>query len=117
MLGLFVVIAGCGKGDGRDYSVADCIQALKDPDPNVRYTAASTLQKYGPKAQEAVPALTEALGDSDTNVRMRAAYALGAIGAPAAGAVPALTKAQRDREKLVREAATSALKQVQPKKR
>lgn len=116
MLGLLVVIAGCGKSGGRDYSVSGCIRSLKDPDPKVRYTAANTLQKYGPKAQEAVPALTEALDDSDTNVRMRAAYALGAIGAPAADAVPALTKAQRDKEKLVREAATYALKQLQSKK-
>lgn len=112
---LLAVLGGCGKNSGRDYSVAGSIAALKDPDPKVRYTAASTLQKYGPQAQEAVPALIEALGDSDQNVRMRAAYALAAIGNPAQEARPALEKARRDPEKMVRDAAAYALKKLQSK--
>src|SRR5690348_7373053 len=57
---LAVLAAGCGKAK-KDYTVEQMIKDLKDPDHDVRYTAAEVLGDYGPKAKTAVPALREAL--------------------------------------------------------
>lgn len=54
------------------------LAVLKDPDPELRRTAAQSLGKIARK--EAVPALVEALRDSDAGVRRNAAWALGMIG-------------------------------------
>src|SRR5438445_12820823 len=56
---------------------------LKDPNPELRRTAAQSLGKIARK--EAVPALMEALCDPDAGVRRHAAWALGMIGEDAVG--------------------------------
>jgi len=56
------------------------IDALKDQNEAVRTEAAHALEKIGPEAKTAVPALIEALKDEDKNVRQEAANALGKIG-------------------------------------
>jgi HEAT repeat protein len=53
---------------------------LKDADPQVRYQAAYTLSRMGPRIRRAFPALKEALKDSDPSVRQYAAEALGYTG-------------------------------------
>jgi HEAT repeat protein len=54
------------------------LAVLKDPDPELRRTAAQSLGKLARK--ETVPALVEALRDPDAGVRRHAAWALGMIG-------------------------------------
>ena len=51
------------------------IMAIKDPDKDVRQSAAWALQYIGPDAVDAVPALTEALADTDKVVGQSAAWA------------------------------------------
>ncbi len=52
------------------------VDALKDPNENVRYTAAAWLGKLGSVAQEAIPALKETVKDKHEFVRRHAAEAL-----------------------------------------
>src|SRR5436305_3900381 len=51
-------------------------QALHDPDPVVRKTAADALRRMGEDAEVALPALTELLRDPDPHVRASAAHAI-----------------------------------------
>jgi len=115
---LIVLLAGCGKKDQTDYSVPGLIGQLKDKDPDMRYSAARSLGRYGAEAKPAIPALVEALKDESPMVRMGAAYGLGDIGPDAKDAVPALKQALKDRDKKVIEAAAYALKRIEapPKK-
>src|SRR6266513_4841194 len=55
---------------------------LKDPNPELRRTAAQSLGKIARK--EAVPALLNACLDQDPGVRRQAAWALGMIGSSTA---------------------------------
>lgn len=71
-------------------AVPALIDALHDPNPDVRSRAAGAIARMGPPAKEAVPNLIVALADPDWKVRRSAARALGQIGAGAAEAVPAL---------------------------
>ena len=84
------------------------VAVLKDPNPELRRTAAQSLGKIARK--EAVPALVEALRDPDAGVRRHAAWALGMIGEDALGPdrspLPALLF---DADAGVREAAAAAL--------
>ncbi|TAL12770.1 MAG: HEAT repeat domain-containing protein [Nitrospirae bacterium] len=84
------------------------LAVLKDPNPELRRTAAQSLGKIARK--EAVPALLEALRDPDAGVRRQAAWAMGMIGEDAVGPdrsplAPLLFDADPD----VREAAATAL--------
>lgn len=54
---------------------------LKDPNPSIRLSAASTLGQIGTTPREAVPDLERALGDAEIEVRLWAAHALLRIGA------------------------------------
>jgi HEAT repeat protein len=67
------------------------IEALKNE--KAAYWAALVLNRIGPEAQDAVPALTELLGDKRPQVRREAVLALAEIGNSAAPAVPLLVKA------------------------
>jgi hypothetical protein len=118
LIGLHILIvgsAGCGKDPPKeDYSVSGFVTQLKDKDPNMRYSAARSLGKFGPEAKAAIPALVESLkGDESPLVRMGAAYALGDMGADAAEALPALKQAANDRDPEVRKAAAYAVKHIQ----
>jgi hypothetical protein len=59
--------------------VPDLIVLLKDPDPDIRSSAAYALYQLGPAAQEAVPALIQSLEDPEAN--SNAFGALRALGA------------------------------------
>lgn len=72
------------------------IDALKDPNAEVRDRAAQALARMGPPARQAVPQLIAALQDPDWKVRRSAARALGQIGPDAEKAVPALIEIIRD---------------------
>jgi len=110
-LALLAAAGGCG---GRDpYGVPALSEALKDPNPDTRYTAANLLGQHGSAARSAMPALCEALKDTDANVRMRAAYSLADIG-PDASAMPLLIEALKDPNRQVRMAAASALPAIGP---
>lgn len=54
-------------------------EALGDPDPRVRWAAAVELERLGPLAREAVPALREASRDAETGVAAAARRALAAV--------------------------------------
>jgi tricorn protease-like protein len=65
-----------------DDPVADLVKALGDDNALIRKRAAVALQRLGPAARPAVPALQKALIDKDPEVRTAAAAALRAIGGP-----------------------------------
>jgi HEAT repeat protein len=104
--------------------------ALADKNLNARYFAASTLQKIGPLAASAVPALIKALSTHPAtepgldgppryyqDARSVAADALGSIGPAAKAAVGRLREvAARDEAPEVRGAATEALKKIEAAK-
>jgi HEAT repeat protein len=88
------------------------IKALKSADVDVRRQAAVALEKLGPDAKSAVPALQAALRDPDQFVRRFAARALGAIGPAAAPAVNDLVQMLRAENREEAEAAVSALAKI-----
>jgi HEAT repeat protein len=113
---LALLAGACSRGVQRiDYSVEKLTSTLKDKDPNMRYWAAESLGRYGPKAHVAVPNLIEALKDENHMVRMGAAYALGEMGSAAESARPELQEVAKDSDTSVRQAATHALKQIAAK--
>src|SRR5262249_30913902 len=69
------------------------VERLKSPDAKKRVEAAQAIEKIGPAAKDAVPALIQTLKDNDPDVREGAARALGEIGPGAKDAVPALVDA------------------------
>jgi len=97
-----VIISQLGQAQSPLPYLELLVKALEDAEPGetgsqVRYSAASAIQKIGPYSEEAVPALITCLGDSDWRVRSAAAGALGAIGRKAKDAVEPLRKL-RDNE-------------------
>ena len=71
-----------------DTSVRALAKALvKDEDKQTRFTAALSLARIGPAAEEAVPALKDALKDNDRYVRGYGVEALKYIGTPEAKSV------------------------------
>jgi hypothetical protein len=69
-------------------SVATLSRAIKDPDPQARFSAALSLAQIGPAAEAAVPALQDALYDENRYVPGYAVEALERIATP--GAIKAL---------------------------
>jgi HEAT repeat protein len=95
------------------------VATLKDEDAMLRLQAARGLAWLGPKAGEAVPALTAALKDQDVKVRVQALYALSEVGEPGKAAVPTileLLEPARSEKVEVRNAAVSALVKLQAAK-
>jgi len=88
------------------------INALHDPDREVRQSAAfglSTLSFMGGNARPAIPALIETLKDNYLPARCAAAMALRQIHAEPELVVPALVESLRDRDFQVRAHAANAL--------
>jgi len=90
-------------------AVVAVVAALKHPDKDVRMRATWILQRIGPGAEAAVPALVEALADGgDWWMKRNALAALGAIGPRAGAALPAVIEAMDDAEERHRAAAAIA---------
>lgn len=84
------------------------VQALQDPDVQVRVRAARVLGNVGVSDPAVVPALTRAVKDSAAEVRVEAILALLKLGPDAREALPALTEAEQDEDERVRSCATRA---------
>jgi HEAT repeat protein len=95
--------AGIGAQDtSEEKPIAPLLEALREPQPEARLKALQAIEKLGPQAVEAIPALVDTLGDGEAEVRAAAAGALGAIGPAAESAIPALIKALADRGIVIR---------------
>ena len=94
-----------------DDTVRRLIDALKDPDFEVRQNLAAALAKTGPRV---VPLLREALKDKLVERRSGAAYALGLLGDAARPALPELLDALSDPDTDVRRQASYAVVRVVP---
>src|SRR5262245_65752000 len=90
------------------------VEALKDPDPDVRQNLGSALAKIGP---DAVEPLVEALKGDNPDRRAGAAYTLGLIGPAAKTALPALLEALKDDAVEVRRQASYAIARLIPDNR
>jgi HEAT repeat protein/beta-lactamase regulating signal transducer with metallopeptidase domain len=96
---------GARQHDTTSIAVPALIQALKDPDVEVRRAAVSSLNNL--QDPRAVPGLVNALKDGDPEVRAGAASALGSL--QDRRAVPGLIAAMKDSNRDVRQFALSAL--------
>jgi HEAT repeat protein len=74
------------------------------------------LERIGPQAKPAIPALIATLSSDDREVRYQAVHALGAIGPDAQAAVPALRARLDDVNSMVRNATVGALKIIAPER-
>jgi HEAT repeat protein len=93
--------------------VKKLVEALKDPDPDVRQNLGSALAKIG---SDAVEPLVEALKGDNLDRRAGAAYTLGLIGSNAKSALPALLDALKDDSVEVRRQASYAVARILPDK-
>lgn len=101
-----------GRGSDIDPAIVlRLIEALKDPDPEVRQNLAAALAKIGTASVEP---LIRALRDGTAERRAGAAYALALIGTPARSALPALLGALGDKELEVRRQASFAVSRLVP---
>lgn len=73
-------------------AVPALVQALRNPDLQVRHKAIEVLGRMGDEAAAAVPDLIPLLDDPDPQIRKSAARTLGQIGPSAKDAVPALMR-------------------------
>jgi HEAT repeat protein len=114
---LAIVASGCSKAGptlAGGKPIDHWIQALNDPNPNVRKTAATKLGNVGPTDPAALPALQTALNDRDGTVRCEVILALVKFGPAAKEAVPALAEMrQRDVDAKVRDYAAKALAKLE----
>jgi HEAT repeat protein len=101
------------RGDARA-AVPRLKELLKDPQPDMRWSAAMTLGEIGPEAREAVPALVSALNDEHALVREHAAESLGLVGVADSAVLEGLIKALKDKEARVRRDAVRSLGQFGP---
>lgn len=88
------------------------MDALNDPDPDIRVRAEEDINAIGPNAAKAVPTLINLLTDSDESVRAIACITLSRIGPSASQAVPALRRTLSDPSQWVRRCARMALAKI-----
>jgi HEAT repeat protein len=105
------MLAVLGVGD-RHQVFADLVNALGDPDADVRRAVDGALATLGPFEVEDVPFLRECLKARPTSVRTYAIMALGELGAKAKEAVTDLAEALKDEEAPIREAAAVVLGKI-----
>ena len=106
------VVRALGGISGRTkVEIPRVIEALGDPDADVRLAAANYLgwRWSGKRSPALIPALGRALADSDARVRQRSATTLGRFGIDAEAALPALRASADDPEKEVREEVAKAI--------
>lgn len=94
-----------------DEAVRRLVEALKDPDFEVRQNLAVALAKTGGRT---VPLLRDALKDKLAERRSGAAYTLGLLGEAARPALPELLNALNDTDTDVRRQASFAIARVVP---
>lgn len=94
---------------GEAPTVESLVAGVADQNPAAAVAAIDALDRLGPQAKAAVPALVQALGREDEAVRWHAARTLSAIGPDAQDAVPDLIKALDDRAVKVQAYAAFAL--------
>lgn len=95
--------------------VARLGKLLKDPNEDVRMTAVALLERYGPHARPAVPALCDAARQAEPALRVLVIRALAAGGAEAQPqALPVLREALTAPDAGVREAAAVGLGKLGP---
>jgi hypothetical protein len=92
-----------------DELIAALIEALGDPNGEVRLNVATALANLG---DAAVPSLIESLGSASPLRRAGAATSLSRVYPPAQAAVPALLKAMKDKDDLVRREVSYALSRI-----
>jgi HEAT repeat protein len=113
--GLLLGILSCSlPSSAAESDVAGLIKSLSSPTESARINAIDRLGRAGPKAAQAVEALTGLLEDDSAKVRAHAAKALGDIGKPALPAVKALASLITDEDAHVRRAAVEALDDIEP---
>jgi HEAT repeat protein len=107
-----------GIGPGAAAAVPVVIEALKDPEEKVCYSACYALGKMGSAALKAEPELQKKLQDKDPTVALAAAWALAKINPKcsetAARSVPLLIQGLSDPEPRVRMEAAIALRCLGP---
>lgn len=91
--------------------VRQLIDALKDPDPDVRNNLATALAKIGPASVEP---LTAALKDRLPERRAAAAYTLALLGSDSRPALPTLLDLLKDDDVDVRRQASYAISKIVP---
>jgi HEAT repeat protein len=103
----FELMAGSEcSAQGQDKTISEWIRALRDDDVGIRGQATIALEKLGPGAKAAVPALIEALKDKEWVIRSTAASALRSVGKDA---VLQLRQALKRKQELVRIGAACVL--------
>ncbi len=85
------------------------LNALENPDPQVRKTAVEKMAGLGPAGHSAIPNLLRCVADPDESVRAAAILALGRIRAPYARTAPEIVQRLSDTSVEVRYAAAVAL--------
>jgi HEAT repeat protein len=107
------VLGKMGPVDGAQ-SVAGLARLISDEDLDVRAIAARGLERYGPAARAAVPALTRAVNIGDSEIRVHVMRALQGIGPDARSAIPALGTALSNPDVRVRRTAAEVLGRFGP---
>lgn len=85
-------------GSNAHAAVSEIVKIIEDEKAGftLRSTAISVIEKIGPDAEAAVPALLRILTSNEIYLRTRAAEALGSIGSSASSALPELMKASEE---------------------
>jgi beta-lactamase regulating signal transducer with metallopeptidase domain/HEAT repeat protein/protein involved in polysaccharide export with SLBB domain len=86
-------------------AAAPLIRFLKNPDPKVRYFAASSIRSISPSVKDAIPSLITLLDDDDPNIRAEAIRSAMAIDFESPDVQKAFAKAVKDPSPMVRRSA------------
>jgi hypothetical protein len=97
-----------------DKTIPMLIELLRDPKPEIRWRALSTLGKIARHAETIVPAVIPLLKDDHDNVRWHAACALSHFGRDAQAAVPALWEQINDDSSPIAAWAADMLRKIDP---
>ena len=100
---------GTAAGSAAEETIAKLVDALDDPDEEVRRNLSIALSRLSP---ECVPRLTLTLRDHSANRRAGAALALALIGPPAKTSLPDLLNALSDESPDVRRQVSFAISRV-----
>jgi len=91
------------------------LDALRNDEPAIRFSAAHSLGDLGPAARPALGPLTQTLQDRDLGVRVQAARAVWQIDRQADAALPVLMEAVQSDDEVLRWIAADCLGEIGPK--